>query len=89
MTLHEFFVGLRQRNWTSKHFQAAARPWRLQLFRCGHNGPTAWTGWRGLVTEQDGSSRWAPFGAGRPGPTRRRIPGASGCASLRRWVCWC
>lgn len=59
MTMHEFYHGLRQRNWTCDAYKSDAEAWRLQFFRCGHNGPTMWKGWRALVTKQQSGTRCA------------------------------
>lgn len=49
----QFWAGLRARNWAGggRHFQRDAAPWRVQLFRCGDEGVTRWTGLRALVTQ--------------------------------------
>jgi len=54
MSVPEFWLGLRARNWTAgTHYQPQAVPWRVQLFQCGHSGPTQWKGVRALVTVQE------------------------------------
>jgi len=66
MGIHDFHVGLKQRNWTSKEFRSTADPWRVQFFQCGYHAVTDWPGWRALVSSSNGSTWWVNMAA--PGP---------------------
>ena len=58
MSYREFFYGLQQRNWKSKHFDPEARPWNLQFFTCNGKGILAFDGYRVQITKADGSQWW-------------------------------
>ena len=66
MSYMEFYQGLRRRNWTSPHYDAAAEPWDIQFFRdSGRFMRPSFAGYRALVTRRDGSQVWAELD--RPG----------------------
>ena len=59
MSYMEFYHGLRQRNWTSEHFDASAQPWDLQFFRdSGRFLRPVFPGFRVQITRSDGSQCW-------------------------------
>ena len=53
MIYREFFYGLQQRNWTSKHYDPSVEPWDLKFFRDA--GKALFQGYRVLLTKPDGS----------------------------------
>ena len=55
----EFYQGLRERNWTSKHYDPDAQPWQIQFFRdSGRFMRPSFDGYRALVTKSDGNQFW-------------------------------
>ena len=53
MIYREFYYGLQQRNWTSKHYDPSVEPWDLKFFR--DMGMARFEGYRVLLTKPDGS----------------------------------
>lgn len=64
----EFYQGLRERNWTSKHYDPDAEPWSLAFFRdSGRFLRPTFSGYRVLITKQmDGTQCWVNID--QPGP---------------------
>lgn len=60
MSFFDFYQGLRQRNWTSRHFKASAEPWQIEFFQDSGRflRPNEWEGYRAVVTTRDGRQRW-------------------------------
>eukprot|EP00197_Chlamydomonas_leiostraca_P008695 CAMPEP_0202859898 /NCGR_PEP_ID=MMETSP1391-20130828/1827_1 /ASSEMBLY_ACC=CAM_ASM_000867 /TAXON_ID=1034604 /ORGANISM="Chlamydomonas leiostraca, Strain SAG 11-49" /LENGTH=1006 /DNA_ID=CAMNT_0049538999 /DNA_START=339 /DNA_END=3359 /DNA_ORIENTATION=- len=85
VSVPQFFVGLRARNWTAgKHFQPNAPPWRVQLFSCAYEGGTAWKGLRALVTVNE-----EPLPAAAPLPRSSKAQQGQGqgvSGGRRFWV---
>ena len=51
--------GLRERNWTSRHFREISEPWKIEIYEdSGRLLAPSWSGFRATVTQADGSMRW-------------------------------
>ena len=51
--------GLRERNWTSRHFRESSEPWKIEIYEdSGRLLAPSWSGFRATVTQADGSMRW-------------------------------
>ncbi|EFN51285.1 hypothetical protein CHLNCDRAFT_141222 [Chlorella variabilis] len=59
MPYMEFYQGLRERNWTTKHYNPAAEKWDLQFFQdSGRFLRPGFDGYRVLVTKAGGQQCW-------------------------------
>jgi ATP-dependent metalloprotease FtsH len=56
----EFYLGLRERNWTSKYYRANAEPWRIEFFRDSGRflRLNVWDGYRAVITKSNGDKFW-------------------------------
>lgn len=77
--LNLFLHGLRERNWTSPHYNQDAPKWNIELWiDTGRLMRPSFTGYRALVTEESGKQFWVTVN--RPGldtHTASKLAGSS------------